>query len=124
MNPTARGLGTRLQQGEAAKDLADRLRPIGEPERLSSLDHCLDVLIAEVRTKGGTVDDLRLGMLAGPRAWPRLIAGTIAGVSGTSPARAGPLGRGGGGFHATKPKTGLAALQERRAAQKQQGGDQ
>lgn len=86
-----------LLHDQPCRELVDRLRPLAPEERMAALDHALDVLIAEARAKG-TVDDLRVAMVSGERAWPRLQAATVAGVSKR---RDGP---GGAGNPSTPPR--------------------
>lgn len=85
-----------------ARELYDRLKGYPPPIQRQKLDHALDVLIAKVKADGGPADDLRLGMLAGEKAWPRWVNGTVAGVSK-------PRSR---GDPTSRPKTGLAATAE------------
>jgi hypothetical protein len=70
-------------------DLVARLMATDQRERRAALEHCLAVLIAEAKAKGD-VQHLRIGMLAGERAWERLRMGTVDSV--TRAARAGPRG--------------------------------
>ncbi len=91
LDPAARNLGV-FGDAAGAALLRKHLGTIGEPDRRSTLDHCLDVLIDHARTEGG-VGDLRLAMLAGDRSWPRWLAGTVGGSKRAARGRDGPAGR-------------------------------
>jgi hypothetical protein len=69
-----------------------RLLATGSQERRATLDHVLDVLIAEAKAKAD-VQLLRVAMIASEKAWERLRLGTVDSV--TRSARAGPRGAAG-----------------------------
>lgn len=68
-------------QGQPGIDLLDHLRPLPPDRRLSTLNRAIDVMVDTLRTEGKPVDDIRLGMLAGARAWPKWCAGTVGGAA-------------------------------------------
>lgn len=79
LDPESRPIGEYEDQ-TGREQLRQRLRSTGTDKRESDLKHALSVLVVEAHTSGD-VSKLRLGMLGGPAAWPRLLAGT------TKPAR-------------------------------------
>ncbi len=88
LDPEAKPIGSSLRIGaQHRSDLVARLMATDRSERRTTLEHCLAVLIAEARAKGD-VQMLRIGMLAGEKAWERLRSGTVSGASARgSPAR-------------------------------------
>ena len=72
--------------GDAAgvRSLLDRLRPIPEGDREPTLRRAIAVLVETVRAKGWPVGELRLGQLAGERAWSQWLAGTVKNIRETA----------------------------------------
>ncbi len=90
--------------GQPESDLLSRLRETPADERCHALDHAIAVLIAEAET-AGSVADLRLAMLAGTRAWPRLQAMTVRDARARSTrGRDGPGGFGAKHAPAAEPR--------------------
>lgn len=86
LDPDSRRIGEHDDQ-QNREQLRQRLRATSADRRKPDLDLALTVLIAEAKLKGD-VALLRLGMLGGPAAWPRLLAGSA--KAPTPPVRAGP----------------------------------
>ena len=83
LDPASRPIGEHDDQ-PGREQLRNRLRSTSVERREPDLKLALSVLISEA-VATGDVSKLRLGMLGGPAAWPRLLAG-----SPKPPARAGP----------------------------------
>lgn len=79
-DPKARRIPLTADGDAAARALMDHLRPIPSTERESTLRHAIDVMVSHLAAEGKPVDDIRLGMLAGERSWPRWRDGTVAGA--------------------------------------------
>jgi hypothetical protein len=86
LDPEARPIGP-FEDQPGRDQLRQRLRATDATKRATDLDHCVRVLISEAG-QAGDVGKLRLGMLGGPAAWPRLLAGSV--KAPTPAARAGP----------------------------------
>jgi hypothetical protein len=70
-DPNARRIPLTADGDAAARALMDHLRLVPPAERESTLRHAIDVMVSHLAAEGKPVDDIRLGMLAGPNAWPR-----------------------------------------------------
>lgn len=70
------------------RPLVDRLKATPPEQREADLRHCMAVLIAKAE-RSGSVNDLHMGYLGGPNAWPSLLAGSVTSSKG----RDGPAGK-------------------------------
>jgi hypothetical protein len=86
VDPTALPLGE-FEDQPGRRKLCDRLRETSADQRKAKLVHALTVLGTEARAKGD-VGLLRLALLGGDAAWPRLQSATVKSVR----ARASPAG--------------------------------
>lgn len=81
VDPKARPIPPTADGDKSSRALMDHLRPIPSGERMATLCHAVDVMVAHLAAEGSPVDAYRLGMLAGELSWPRWRDGTVAGAS-------------------------------------------
>lgn len=86
LDPASRPIGP-FDDQPGREQLRSRLRSTSADRREPDLKLALSVLVQEATT-AGDVSKLRLGMLGGPAAWPRLLAGSA--KAPTPAPRAGP----------------------------------
>lgn len=81
VDPSAKPIPPTADGDKSSRALMDHLRPIPSGERMATLCHAVDVMVAHLAAEGRPVDAYRLGMLAGELSWPRWRDGTVAGAA-------------------------------------------
>lgn len=89
IDPAAIAIDDRGHDRDGRLLLLERLATIAPADRARDANHAVDVLIAEATLKRDP-GLLRLGLLASPKGWRRLLDSTVAGINAAARGRDGP----------------------------------